>query len=148
MLGDVPDRLRPLRSHLFHLVLARVGIVGQVAHIGDVDHMGQLVTLEAERAAQNVGKDIGAHIADVRIVIDRRPAGIDPRLSGMDRVELFQLASQAVEQLERDGFSHGQGPYASLRPGQLPSRLREGKCFRTLPSGPLRPVVHAARGSC
>jgi hypothetical protein len=35
-----------LRRHLFHLVLARIGIVGQVADIGDVDDVGELVALE------------------------------------------------------------------------------------------------------
>ena len=95
---DIPDRLRLFRCHLLHLVLARVGVVGQMADIGDVDDMGELIALVAEHAAQRVGKDIGAHVADVRVVVDRGAAGVDARLAGVDGGEGFQLPGQAVEE--------------------------------------------------
>jgi len=72
-----------------------------VADIGDVDDVGELVTLEAQRAAQHVGKDIGTHVADMRIVVDCGTAGIDARLARMDRPERLRRAGQAVEQRER-----------------------------------------------
>ena len=104
MFGDLPDiRLFALAClfgrHFFQLVLAFIGIIGQVAHIGNIDDMGELVTLPAQRPPQNIRKDVSAHIADMRIIIDRRPAGIHARLAGMDGHECFETAGQAVEQL-------------------------------------------------
>ena len=129
VLRDVPDRQRLLRRHLFHLVLARIAIVGQVSDIGDVDDVGEIVALPAQRPPQYVGEDIGAHIADMRIVVDRRPAGIDARLAGMDRNEFLQLAGQRVEQLERrvghakrNGAEAGAGQHAVI----ARSRRRRG----------------------
>ena len=97
MLCDVPDGLRLFSRHLFHLVLTRIGIVSQMADIGDIDDVGELVTLPTQRTAQHVGKDIGAHIADMRIVVDRGAAGVHARLTRMDGLEGLQLAGQAVE---------------------------------------------------
>ena len=47
MLRDVPDGLRLFSRHLFYLVLTRIGIIGQVADIGYIDDVGELVTLPA-----------------------------------------------------------------------------------------------------
>ena len=99
--GDIPRRLAGLRRCLFHLVIAGIGIGGQMADIGDIDDMGEPVALPAQRPAQQIGENIGAHIADMLIIIDGRAAGIDPRLARMDRDERLHLASQAVEQFQR-----------------------------------------------
>ena len=107
MFGDVPDRLRFFRCHLLHLVLTRIGIIGQMADIGDVDNMGEFVALVAQHAAQRVGKDIGAHVADMGVVVDCWPAGIDTGFgwvvsvtfgSGMNGNERLDLPRQAVEE--------------------------------------------------
>jgi hypothetical protein len=74
-----------------------------MANIGDVDDMGELVAFEAQRPPQHIRKHIGAHIADMRVIIDRRPATIDPCLARMDGRKLLQLAGQAVEQPQRHG---------------------------------------------
>jgi hypothetical protein len=47
-----------LGGGLFQLVLALIRIVGQVADIGDVDDMGELVALVGERAPQRVGAQL------------------------------------------------------------------------------------------
>ena len=78
-----------------------------MANISDVNDMAELVALKAQRAAQRVSKDIGAHIADMLKIIDCWPTGVDARLAGVDGLKLFQLAGQAVEQLERRGLCHG-----------------------------------------
>ena len=101
VLRNVPDRLRLGGSHLLHLVLARIAVIGQMADIGDVDDVGEVVALPAQRTAQHVGEDIGAHIADMGVVVDRRPAGIDARFALVDGGEFLQLAGERVEQLER-----------------------------------------------
>jgi len=55
----------------------------------------------------------------VRVIVDGRPASIDPRLTGMDRLERLGLAGQAVEQRERVWIGHtgriAQGP-AKVKP--------------------------------
>ena len=94
--GNVPGRFALCRGHSLHLVLARIGVAGQMADIGDVDDMGELVTLASEDAPQRVGKDIGAHIADMLIIIDRRAAAIDARLARVHRRERFKRTGQAV----------------------------------------------------
>ena len=137
MLGDVPDRLRLARRHFLHLVLARVGIIGEMADIGDVDDVGELQPLPRKRAPQHIGKDIGAHIADVGVVIDRRPAGVDARLAGVDGREHLGLPGERVEQLERR-IGHARA-FALIRyPGASRDRLRQPR--------PLRPATPACAG--
>ena len=100
-LCDVPGGLALLRRHALHLVFALIRIRGEVADIGDVDDVGEPIALPLQHAPQRVGEDIGAHIADMLVIIDRRPAGIDARLARVDGLEDFDCASQRVEQLER-----------------------------------------------
>src|SRR3546814_11566007 len=72
-----------------------VGGRGQVADVGDVDDMAQLVTLERQGTAQRVGEDIGAHVADMLIIIDGRSAAIDARLVRVDGHERFERIGRA-----------------------------------------------------
>src|SRR3546814_7222260 len=60
---DVPDTLGLRAGSCLHLVIARVGIGRQMANIGDVDDMGDIVTLPHQRPAQGVSEDIGAQVA-------------------------------------------------------------------------------------
>ena len=122
--GDVPDRLRLFCRHLFHLVLTGISIIGQVTDIGDVDDMGKLVTLIAQHAAQRVGKDIGAHIADMRIIVDRRPAAIDACLAGVDGLEDFEASGQAVKEFQ---VGHGPGDGSGCGRGQEPRQPAAGR---------------------
>ena len=114
VLGDVPDRLRLRTRHPFHLVFAGIRIVGQVPNVGDVDHVGELITAERQRPPEHVGEDIGPHVADMRIVVDGRPAGIDPRLAFPHRMEGFGLTGQAVEQDKR-GIAIGRHGAGAMR---------------------------------
>src|SRR3546814_21066938 len=52
MRRDVPDTLGLRAGSCLHLVIARVGVGGQMANIGDVDDMGDIVTLPHQRPAQ------------------------------------------------------------------------------------------------
>src|SRR3546814_3550143 len=63
-----------------------------VADIGDVDDMGErppshVPGLPRQHAAERVGEDIGAQIADMRVIVDGRPARIDTNVGGIDRGE-------------------------------------------------------------
>jgi hypothetical protein len=44
------------------------------------------------------GKNIGAHIADMLIIIHRRAAGVDVGLAHVDRLKWFQRAGHTVEE--------------------------------------------------
>ena len=98
--GDIPCGLSLRCRRFLHLVIARVGVAGQMANIGDVDDMGELVALVGEHATQRVGKDISAHIADMLVIIHRRPAAIHPRFAVVNGGEGFQLPGQAVEEAQ------------------------------------------------
>ena len=100
MARDIPDGLRLFGRHLLHLVFAGIGIVGQMADIGNVNDVGELVALIRQHPPQRVGKDIRAHVADMRIIINRRPARIHARFTRMHRYEGFQLPGQAVEEFK------------------------------------------------
>ncbi len=111
MARDVPNRLLGFGRGQFQLVLAGITIVGEVANIGDVDDVGELVALPLQRPPERVGEDIGAHVADVGVIVYRRPAAVDPRLALVDGNEGFERAGERVEQREL-GCGHG-GPLAT-----------------------------------
>src|SRR3546814_13943512 len=69
-----------------------------MANIGDVDDMGDIVTLPHQRPAQGVSEDIGAQVAKMSIIINRRSAAIDAHMAGRNGRERLNLAREAVEQ--------------------------------------------------
>ena len=73
---DLVRRLLLLARSLLHLVLALVAVRHQVPDIRDVHHAFELVAVIFERAAEDVHEDVGAQVADVRIVVDRRSAAV------------------------------------------------------------------------
>ena len=124
---NVPSALALARGHALHLVLAFVGVRRQVADISDVDDMGELVALPLQRPPQRIGEHIGAHIADMLVVIDRRPAGIDARLTGVDGGEGFELAGERVEQAQFvvwGSVGHGRVLWTATGTTSIPSSLR------------------------
>ncbi len=106
--GDVPDRFLLGSRGLFHLVVARVGVAGQVTDIGDVDDVAEIVTLPLEHPPERIGEQERAHVADMLVVIDRRPAGVDARLVTLDRAEFLDLASERIVEFE-GGVGHVAG---------------------------------------
>ena len=75
-LGDLHDGLvLPMRA-LEHLVLAGIGIGGQVPHVGDVHDPLDVVAQVTQVLLQHILHDVGAQVADVGVVIDRRAAGV------------------------------------------------------------------------
>ena len=94
--GDIPDAGGARARGRFHLVVAGIGVRGQVTDIGDVDDVGEGVALPRQHAAQRVGEDIGPEVADMRVIIDGRAAGIDAHLRRVDRPERFERTGEAV----------------------------------------------------
>src|SRR5581483_7174362 len=68
------------------LVLARVGVGGEMPDIGDVDDLLNRVSPGAESAAQHVSEDVGPEVAYMLAVIDSGPAviGLDHSPQGLE----------------------------------------------------------------
>ena len=67
-----------------------------MSDVGYVHYRLYLVTVVLQHAAQLVHKDVGAHIADVRVLVHRRTAGVNPRLSRLYGHKLFLFARKRV----------------------------------------------------
>ena len=80
----------------FHLVLAVVRVGEEVPYVRDVHNALDFVALLFENAAQKIHEHVRAHIADVRVIINRRPAGIHPHGIAFQRGEFFFFARQRV----------------------------------------------------
>ena len=66
--------------------------------IGDVHHVRDLVTIEAERPGKQIFKQKRAEVADVREVVHGRPAGIHPDFARRFGREKLAGARQRVVQ--------------------------------------------------
>ena len=98
----------------FELVLALVSVGGQMADVGDVDDMPDLESLPGQGPLECVGEDIGPHVADVLVGVDRRSARVHAHMRRVQRDEVGDLPGQGAEQ--SDGrpvgvASHGAPPY-------------------------------------
>ncbi len=83
---------------LEHLVLAGVGIGGQVPDVRNVHDALDVVAAVAEILLQHVLHDIAAQVADVGKVVDRRAAGVHFEDVGMvGREELFFAGQRVVQ---------------------------------------------------
>ncbi len=81
-LGDLHDGLVLPLGALEHLVLAGVGVGGQVAHVGDVHDPVHVIAVIAQKLLQHVLHDIGAQVADVGKVVHRGAAGVHLHMAG------------------------------------------------------------------
>jgi len=83
---------------LLHLVFARIGIVGEVTDVGDVDDVGHAIVGLEQGALENVGEEIRAQVPQVLGRIHRGAAAVDPHVARLDGLEaLFAAASCVVE---------------------------------------------------
>ena len=89
--GDLHDGLVLPLGPLEHLILAGVGVGGQVPYVGDVHHPRYVVAVVTQEFFQHILHDIAAQIADVGEVIDGGAAGIHRHPAGLmgDKVLLF-----------------------------------------------------------
>ena len=100
--GDFPCRLARAPRALLHLVLAGVGVRGEMADIGDVHHVPHAISVPLEHPLQHVLEQERPVVADVLVVVDRRPAGVQPDVAaGMKRLERAQRACEIVVEVQR-----------------------------------------------
>ena len=117
-LGIVFRRFDAERAEILEeriLVFAREGLKrqprgariadGLVVDVGQVHDLRDLDAVVFERAAEKVFEEIGAEIADVGVVVDRRAAGVHPGVSLADRGEFGHAASERVEKADHGSFS-------------------------------------------
>jgi len=76
--GDLHDGLVFPPGSGEHLILARVGVTGQVAHVRDVHDAPDVVPGETEELLQHILHDVAAQVANMGIMIDGRPTRIEP----------------------------------------------------------------------
>lgn len=99
-LRDVPDGLAFAGGALFHLVVAGVGVAGEVAHIGDVHDVVHLVAVVLQRTDQEVFENVGAEVADVGEMVHRRAATVHAHGgNAFGESEYFFLARCGVVEL-------------------------------------------------
>ncbi len=104
-LGDLADRLVEREIG----VVARRPRVDLVVDVGDVADIGDMVRAVevAQQAVEHVEDDDRARIADMGVVVHRRPAHIHAHVLRIDRSEKLLLARQrVVEPKLPDGFRH------------------------------------------
>ena len=77
-----------------------------VVHIRDVHHVMQGEALLAQEPPQDINMEEGTEVADVPVVVDRRPAAIHPQLRRAHRRQRLNGAAQGVVEIEcRHGAS-------------------------------------------
>ncbi len=76
-------------------------VVQDVAHVGDVLDVAHPVAGVAQEAHDHVEVDVGLGVAQVGVVIHRRPAHIHVHAPGRQRDELFFFAAEGV--VDREG---------------------------------------------
>ena len=67
-----------------------------ILDVGDVHHVVELIAARAQPAAQNVLKGEGAQVADVDVIVDRRPAGVHSDHVSVKRSEGLHLLRKSV----------------------------------------------------
>ena len=81
---------------LLNLVIALVGIVLQMAHIGDVAHIAHLVAEVLQVAEKDVEGDGRTGMSQMGIAIDRGSADIHSYMGGVQRLEALLLPVQCI----------------------------------------------------
>ena len=99
---DIPNGLAfPLGTFL-HFIFAHVGIRRQMPHVSNVHDVVDFKSVCHERSFQYVFKNIRPQVPDMRVIIDRRPAGIEAHGRGILWLEFLLCARERVVE-----FQHG-----------------------------------------
>ncbi len=85
---------------LGYLVLTLVGIVLQMAHIGDVTHIAHLVAKVLQITEQEVEGNRRTRVPEVGIAIDGGAAHIHPDTPLVERAEILFLTAECIINLQ------------------------------------------------
>ena len=89
---------------LGYLVLAAVGIVFEMAHIGDVTHIAHLIAEMCQIAEKHIESNGGTGVSQMPVAIYGRTAHIHSHPSGVDGTEEFFLSRKRIVDGEIVGF--------------------------------------------
>ena len=96
VLGNL-HRLQLFQSgFLLNLVVTLVGIMLQMAHVGDVAHVAHLVAEVFQISEKDVERDGRTGMSEMGITIDRGTANIHPHMGCVQRLEAFLLPMQGI----------------------------------------------------
>jgi len=76
---------------------------GLVVDVGEVHDLGDLVTRQLQSAAQNVLEEEGPEIADVGVVVHRRPAGVEAHAAFLEGLEELKTPGKGVVETKGKG---------------------------------------------
>ncbi len=71
-----------------------------VIHVGDVAHIGEIVTGVTQVTGHHIEGDEGATVADMTVIVDGDATHIHTHLARVDRFEFFFLTSECVVYLQ------------------------------------------------
>ncbi len=98
-------RLKLLYAGFFrYLVLALVGVMLEMAHVGDVAHIAHLVAEMSQIAEHHVERDGRTGMSEMAVAIDRRAADIHAHAPLMDRTEQLFAAGKRIIDCQIVGF--------------------------------------------
>ncbi len=103
------------------LVVPRLVVVGEVADVGDVDDVGDAQPLGEQRALEQVGEEVRAHVADVLVRVDGRPAGVDARVARLEGLEDLLAPGPCVVEAERGSLAHLRSSSSTTAWAAMPS---------------------------
>ena len=90
-------RFELLQTRLLgYLVLALIGIVFEVAYVGDIPHVAHLIAQRAQIAEHHVECHGRARMSQMRVAVDRRAADIHAYIGRGDRFEGLLASCQRI----------------------------------------------------
>jgi len=106
VIAILEERLHEWRRVLFEpLARGRGGLDGAVVDVGEVHDVEDVVSRVGEVAAQQIFEQKRPEVADVRVVPDRRAAGVEGDARRRERRERLDATGEGV--VERQGHRCG-----------------------------------------
>ena len=120
MFRGARNLLRPLHAQRFQILEKRVDILfgvfadrdprlhrvadDLVVHVGNVHHVAHGDAGQAQKAPQNIDLQKRAEVANVAVIVDRRPARVHAQRLAVGRLERIQLSREGIKQAEGHRF--------------------------------------------
>ena len=137
---------------LADFVLAVIGIAGEVAYIGDVPHVPDLVSEVDQVAVDHIEGEEGPYVAEVHVAVDGGSADVHPHVGRVVRLETLFFARERIAQVEvlrergQGACGGGRGIHGGWCQKCFRSRISQSKDRPTrLCGGPVSLVKRAGR---
>ena len=86
------------RSHRDLVLAGRIGyiVVRHMSHIGNIHHMGNIITGQIEKSTEHIGKQKRLEIADMGKIVHRWTTGIHRHIRRIERLKNFFAIRQRI----------------------------------------------------